>query len=191
MANPNAPKGFKPVGVLGNADNMGALTAYKIPSGYAANIAAGDLVNLAATGYVIAGVAAGRVLGVAAGVSYVDATGIPVTKPNWVSGTVTFAAQDATILVYDDPALIVEGRFNATTLVTQAAVGNAFPIIVGSPDTMGNSTQAVDTTSIALTTLQPLRFLGFVPKPDNDTASVQALGRFLIMNHEFKAVTGV
>lgn len=191
MANPNAPKGFKPIGVLGNTNNMGSLTAYRIQSGYAANIGAGDLVSLAATGYVTTGTASGRTLGVSAGVSDVDFAGVPQVKPNWVSGTVTFAAQDATILVYDDPALVVEGRFSAALLVTNASVGNTFPMLVGAPDIMGNSTQAADTTSVTLTTIQPLRFIGFAPRPDNDPAAVQAVGRFILMNHEYKAITGV
>lgn len=191
MPNPNSPQGFKAVGVLGNPNNMGTLTAYKIPSGYAANIANGDIVNLAATGYVVTGAAAGRVLGVAQGVSYVGTDGVPVVRNNWVSGTATQGARDAEILVADDPNLILEGRFSATTLVTQASVGNTFPIVVGAPNANGNSTQAVDTASVTLTTIQPLRFLGFAPKPDNDTAAVQAIGRFAVMNHEFKAVTGI
>lgn len=191
MANPTQARGFRPVNAQGGALFNGAQTAYKIASGYGSNIGQGDFVKLTATGYVQLAAAADRVLGLNMGVSYVGVDGIPVVRNSWIAGTVTLGGQDATIFVMDDPNVLVEGRFNNAQVVGTAHIGNTFPLVAGTPDTNGYSTEAADCTSVTATSLQTLRLVGFNGGPLNDTTSVNAIGRFQVMNHEYKATTGV
>lgn len=192
MPNINDPAGFKPVKMVGGAAFIGSPTAYKIASGTAATIAAGDVVGLAATGY-IAAITTGQMRGVVAGVEYVGSDGIPVRRPNWVSGTTTLGGQEATIYVYDDPNIIFEARFgNSANVVPQSSVGNTFPSFGNStPDAIGNSQAGVDATTLTTTTNAHWRFLGHSPKPDNDTASAYALGLFCPISHDFRQSTGI
>lgn len=79
--------------------------AYKIATGYAADIGYGDPVALTTNGVLNIGTAGSDIIGVFAGVQYTDATGKPTFSKNWVSGT---AATDITAYVYDDADNVYE-----------------------------------------------------------------------------------
>ncbi len=196
MANPNAPRGFKVVCAAGGAPYNGALNAYRIASGTAGSIFEGDAVQHLATGYVSAAAAGASIRGIARAFFWTGADGVPTTKAYWPGGTVTANAQDAWVLVHDDPDVELEARFGgAATNPQKADVGLLYDLTAGTAGNTatGVSGQAVDIASGA-TTIKQFRFLGFVDRPDNDVAtgsSAYAFGRFVPVNHDLRLQTGI
>jgi hypothetical protein len=190
--NPNTPQGFKPSSYQGGAPFTGGTRAYKIASGYAANIFAGDAVKLLTSGYINVAAAAQAIRGIAAGFSWVGADGVPVFKNYWPSGTVTMAAQDATIYVIDDPNVIFEAVFtNSTSVPATADIGALFDLYAGTGSTgSGVSGFGVDYASLN-TTLKQFRYLGPVTRPDNDLTGAYQRGYFVAVNHDLRLQTGI
>lgn len=195
MPNPAAPRGFKPACGLGGVPWSGALNAYRIASGTAGSIFQGDAVKLLATGYIAAAAAGDSIRGVAAAFRWTGADGVPVTRAYWPGGTTTANAQDVEVLVHDDPDLEVEARFVGAGNPQKADFGQLYDLSAATAGNTatGQSGQGVDYATGA-TTVKQFRFLGFVERPDNDTAtgsSANAFGRFGFVNHDMRLQTGI
>lgn len=134
--------------------------AYKIATGYAANIGYGDLVKLTTDGVLNAAAATEDGIGVFAGVQYTDATGKPTFSKNWITGT---AATDITAWVYDDPNNIYEVQVGATgTAYVQTIIGAQADIVVGTPNSAtGQSTSYLNATPEAAAAQGQFRVIGF------------------------------
>jgi hypothetical protein len=195
MPNVNTPRGFRTVNSVAGAPYSGAIGEYRIASGSANTICQGDAVKLLATGYVDRAGAATAIRGIFVGVRYTQADGTPKFDNKWIGGTVTLGAGDAVALVHDDAGLVVEAKFTgAATNPALADIGQLYDLAdaTGS-STTGLSAQGVDITTAA-TSLKQFRFLGFVARPDNDTASstsAYAAGRFALVNHDYRLQTGI
>ena len=193
MPNPTTNKGgFKPAKMLSGAPYTGGLTAYKIASGYAANIGQGDPVKQVASGYINVAAATDAIRGVFAGVEYVGTDGIPVKANSWKSGTTTLGGQDVTVLVYDDPNLVFEVRaLNSSAAIAQAAVGNTFNSFnLSSVDATGLGGAGID-ASVITGTATVWRLLGLSDKADNDKAAANPLVLVTPALHELKQSAGI
>jgi hypothetical protein len=193
MPNPSAARGFMHVGSVSQQSFNGGLSEYRIASGTANTLTKGDAVRQLSTGY-IDRVTGGTqsIRGFLVGVRYLGVDGLPKFDNKWVGGTVTFGGQDAVALVIDDPTAIVEARFTGATVPGAVAQqGELYQIAdaAGSAVT-GLSAQGVDSTT-ASTSAGQFRFLGYVARPDNDPASVNGIGRFALVLHDFRVQTGV
>jgi hypothetical protein len=76
-----------------------------IASGYASGILQYQPVALNSSGKIVAATTASDFLGSFAGVTYFDASGIPHTQNQWISGTVIQAGQPLWVWVYDGPTM--------------------------------------------------------------------------------------
>lgn len=191
MANPTTSRGFKPVRMQGGAPYSGAVTKYKIASGYATGIAAGDPVKQINTGYINVAGATDTIQGVLVGVQYVGTDGIPVFKPNWVASTTTLGSQDAVALVVDDPNVIFETRMlNNSTAPTIAAIGNTFNSYnITTPTADGASVAGIDASTYTGTSTV-WRLMNFVEKPDNDPTLANPLVHVAPALHQLRINTG-
>ncbi len=192
MSNPATPRGFRHIGSVLPAGMTGQMREYRVASGHASNIFQGDAVSLTAAGTIQAAAAGAAIRGIVQGFRWVATDGTPRVSPFWPANTVTLGGRDAVAMVIDDPNAEVEARFMGATVPTTADIGLLYDLTAataGSTAT-GLSGQGVDSTSGA-TTLKQFRFLGFVERPDNFTALVNAVGRFVPVNHDFRLQTGV
>lgn len=186
MANPNAPFGLRPLrridgGIFGRYGYD-----YTIASGLAQNLAVGDLVARTGTGKNITigvnGVGGAPAVGVFMGCKYKDVKGNVVYSPNWVSGTVTFAAANAQAIVVDDPKVIFLARMSAGFVV--ADPGQFAGIVFTAPNAaLGVSQQTIDSADIT-GTLDNVKILGLHNDGVNAYGSF-ALVEVLIAFHEY------
>jgi hypothetical protein len=197
MPNVNVPTGFKNVKLQSNEPYNGGIASvpsYRIASGYGTSIFAGDVVKMLATGYINLAAPTDQMRGVAIGFKWVDPTGLPKVSSFWPAGTVTKNGADAEIMLYDDPNIIYEGTFgNSSSVPTAADIGNTFASFTsaaGGNQASGLSGMGVDYSTVN-TTAQHWRFVGFVPRPDNDTASAYSRGWFTPALHDFRVNTGI
>jgi len=163
MANLNAANGFTPLRHL----TGGVIRAneYPILSGFAANLASGDLVTLSANGTLIRGTAGGVALGVFYGVEYIATDGSVKFEKVWNTGTVTKDAVNAKAYVYDDPNITYKVQVNGTMVST--AVGALANVTIGTfNSTYGHSTDELDFATLA-TTAKVLRILRLIDYPNN------------------------
>lgn len=137
--------------------------AYKIATGYAADIGYGDPVALTTDGVLNIGTAGSDIIGVFAGVQYTDATGKPTFSKNWVSGT---AATDITAYVYDDADNVYEVQVGSGgSGYVQTAIGAQANFVIASPTaSTGQSTSYLNATLIAAGSQGNFRIIGFGPE---------------------------
>lgn len=192
MANVNAARGFKPVRYVDGRPFNGAVNAYRLNSGYATNLFVGDVVKLLTTGYLAKAAAGDQMRGVVVGFNWVLATGVPQTIRYWAASGVTLASQDVEVLVADDPGLVYEAVFtNSASVPAVADIGATFNLIDnGGSTASGLSGEGIDYTTLN-TTAQQFRFLDFVKRVDNDTASANSRGLFAPALHDLRVNTGI
>lgn len=175
MGSINAPFGLRLTGRLDNG-SLEVFRQYPIASGYAANIAAGDIVALSDGGNsttIIKTTATGdtstdiAMLGVFVGCSYTDPSTGQVTFSNmWPTGTV---ASDALAFVVDDPqALYVVMADEAITNANDIYGKNA-AIVQGAVNTTFKASRvALDASTIGTDANLPLRIIDYVGGPRGD-----------------------
>lgn len=189
MANVNAPRGFKP---MRNSDGRaydGPLGQYILASAYATSIYQGDAVKLV-SGYINKAAATDQIRGIVAGFSWTGLNGVPVFSPYWAASVATFASGDVSVLVYDDPNTQFEAVFtNSTSVPAKGDAGKYFKQFdAGGSTSTGLSGEGIDySTGNTSSSGLVWRFIDFVKRPDNDTASAYSRGVFVPVLHDMRA----
>jgi hypothetical protein len=175
MGSVNAPFGLRVTGRL-DAGSLEVFRQYPIASGYAANIAAGDIVMLTdngtsttitkqtATGDTSADIA---MLGVFVGCSYTDPSTNQLTFSNmWPTSTV---ASDALAFVVDDPQALYVVMADEAITNTLDIYGKNAAIVQGSVNTTFKASRvALDASTIGTDANLPLRIIDYVGGPRGD-----------------------
>jgi hypothetical protein len=185
MANSASFYGLKPVRHL-QGGLIRLSEAFSIASGYGTALAVGDLVAKSGldTNIIVAvnGVAGVKAIGVFAGVKYQDTLGNILYRSIWLAGTVTFNAQDATALVYDDPQIVFKTRASAGLARTD--IGQFAGYTVGTPNTsLGISQGKLDSADIT-GTLDNLKIINLLQTSGN-TFGTNAEVEVLLSFHEY------
>jgi hypothetical protein len=172
MGSVNAPFGLRVTGRL-DAGSLEVFRQYPIASGYAANIAAGDVVQLTdngtsttitkqtATGDTSTDIA---MLGVFVGCSYTDPSTNQLTFSNmWPTGTV---ASDALAFVVDDPQALYVVMADEAITNTLDIYGKNAAIVQGAVNTTFKASRvALDASTIGTDANLPLRIIDYVGGP--------------------------
>lgn len=172
MGSVNAPFGLRVTGRLDNG-SLEVFRQYPIASGYAANIAAGDVVYLVdngtsttiakqtATGDTSADIA---MLGVFVGCSYTDPSTGQITFSNmWPTGTV---ASDALAFVVDDPQALYVVQADEAITNSLDIYGKNAAIVQGTVNTTFKASRvALDASTIGTDANLPLRIIDYVGGP--------------------------
>lgn len=175
MANRNAPFGFKPFKHL-MGGTIRASDRYRIASALASNIGHGSRVVETGTsdadGNPRVDLAAvdGPCTGVFIGCSYRDSRGDQQFSRNWVSGTATYNSEPAVALVIDDPNVTYLAQMSLALVA--ANIGLRADLTAESVNSLGQSTQAVDSSDLAG---DAVKILGVAKIPGN------ALGNYAIV----------
>lgn len=125
MSATSAPRGLKPIGLLGGMPFAGSTREYLIKSGYSTAIFNGDVVGLADTanstddGFLVREAAASEVnpIGVFLGVSYTDPSTGQLTFKQYYPGGI--AASDIKAVVSVNPFTLYEVQANGAIAQTQ------------------------------------------------------------------------
>lgn len=162
------PFGARAVGSLGAKGSFsGVARAYKIASGYATAIFAGDFVKLVAGGGVEkdTGTATLTPMGIVVGFEYTDPTTGQLLQTNyWPASTV---AADAKAFVIDDPYVLF--LMEADGSIAAADVGqNAGVVQTAGSTANGRSKNALDQSTLATTNTLPLRVVDIWDAPGNE-----------------------
>jgi hypothetical protein len=168
----SAPYGLKPINLIGGQVYAGSTRLMSIASGYNTSIYYGDVVKRVANGTVEkdVGTTTATPVGIFLGCTFTN----PVTKQKqfaqyWPAGTV---ASDAQAYVVDDPDVL----FKVASVSTGTTVAFYGPDVVGAnaalvqntgSNTTGDSTIAIDGSSIATTASLPIRIVDLVPDTSN------------------------
>lgn len=172
MGSLNAPFGLRVTGRL-DSGSLEVFRQYPIASGYAANIAAGDIVMLTdngtsttitkqtATGDTSADIA---MLGVFVGCSYTDPSTGWVTYSNmWPTGTV---ASDAVAFVVDDPKALYVVQADEAITNSLDIYGKNAAIVQGTVNTTFKASRvALDASTIGTDANLPLKIIDYVGGP--------------------------
>lgn len=172
MGSLNAPFGLRVTGRL-DAGSLEVFRQYPIASGYAANVAAGDVVYLVdngtsttiakqtATGDTSADIA---MLGVFMGCSYTDPSTGQLTFSNmWPTGTV---ASDALAFVCDDPQALYIVQADESITNSLDIYGKNAAIVQGTVNTTFKASRvALDASTIGTDANLPLRIIDYVGGP--------------------------
>ena len=209
MANTSRINGFKPVKHLNGSPYNGQANIYEVPAGEVVPVFVGDLVVLsdsaatagypavesvcAASSQVATGVVVGAVVGVLN--SKMDPDG-KLTAGSIALDTPVYRAASTKqfILVADSPDLVFETEADAA--VAEASVGLNVGIGASAhtnPLLTGASPQyAYSTTAPSASASRPLRILGIVKKPDNESNAAYNKILVGITTHAYgNAVAGV
>ena len=145
MSTTSAPRGLKPIGILGGMPFAGSTREYLIKSGYSTAIFNGDVVgfaNVASStddGHLVRETAAGEVnpIGVFLGVSYTDPNTSQPTFKQYYPGSIT--ASDIKAVVAVHPHTLYEVQ--ADGAVAQTSLGMTIDLVQTSSGntTTGNS----------------------------------------------------
>jgi hypothetical protein len=168
----SAPYGLKPINLIGGQVYAGSTRLMSIASGYNTSIYYGDVVKRVANGTVEkdVGTTTATPVGIFVGCTFTN----PVTKQKqfaqyWPAGT---AASDAQAYVVDDPDVL----FKVASVSSGTTVAFYGPDVVGAnaalvqnsgSNTTGDSTIAIDGSSIATTASLPIRIVDIVPDTSN------------------------
>ncbi len=193
MANVARLGGFKPVKHLNGSPYNGQMNIYEIVAGDGTAVNVGDLVKadagtatdvyptcirLAASGQVTSGNVLGAVVGFV-----VDPTNLNTPQYRAVS-TKRYA------LVADSPDLIFECVDGGTVPCTLTLIGMNTGVTATAPNTTtGVSPMATGTTAPTTTSTLPLRIVGIVKSPDNESAAASQRLLVMINNHAYANAT--
>ena len=172
MGSLNAPFGLRVTGRL-DSGSLEVFRQYPIASGYAANIAAGDIVLLTdngtsttitkqtATGDTSTDIA---MLGVFVGCSYTDPSTGQITFNNmWPTGTI---AADALAFVVDDPQALYVVQASAAITDAMDIYGKNAAIVQGAVNTTFKASRvALNATTLSNDANLPLRIIDYVGGP--------------------------
>jgi hypothetical protein len=214
MANVSKINGFKPVKHLNGSPYNGQFNIYEIPAGDGTATMIGDLVKGDGTantqsayptcirGGASGEVTSGELLGVIVGIVQSPVgSGTASTagsQPDLNSPLYRAASTKKLVMVADAPDLIFEVQDGGTVPCTWTLIGmnTGFLATAGSTVT-GASGMTTGTTAPTTAATLPLRIMGIVQSPDNESATVsgQAYQKLLVMinTHRYGSVgtTGV
>ncbi|MBJ64743.1 MAG: hypothetical protein CMB55_08135 [Euryarchaeota archaeon] len=156
MSATSAPRGLKPIGLLGGMPFAGSTREYLIKSGYATAIFNGDVVGLADTanstddGFIVREPVASEVnpIGVFLGVSYTDPATGQLTHKQFYPGSI--AASDIKAIVSVNPFTLYEVQ--ADDAIAQTQLGMTADLVqtqTGSTTT-GNSGVQLDASTASV-----------------------------------------
>ena len=199
MANTNGSFGLRPVGKVGQNDNNGGLTEYRIASGNTNKIYQGSPVIPLAAGVIdIVGAAAGGtvgLLGVFWGCEYVSSTtGKKVWSNTW-PGSGADSNYPVKAFVYDDPMQTFVIASDAS-LTSEAAArahvfANAnFSTATTGDDTTGLSAGRLAVSTIATTNTLNLRIMGIQDDPENADFTAAGIPVLVRLNNHFNSPNG-
>lgn len=200
MSTTSAPRGLKPVGLLGGMPFAGSTRSLKIKNNYATAIFNGDVVGLAATtgsddGHIVRETAAGEVnpIGVFLGCSYTDPNSKQKTFQQYYPAST--AADDIMAYVCDATdvlfkvAILSSGTTIGDMAITDIGANVAGVNNAGSTTT-GNSKSGISDTSATTATL-PFRVVGLVEETKNSSGGFTEAYVKWNAGHQFDNTTGI
>jgi hypothetical protein len=169
MSSNAAPFGLRPIGRLDNG-SLEVFRQYPIASGYAANIAMGDIVQLVDGGSATTiqkqsgtgdATTAIDMVGVFVGCSYTDPnTNQVVYSQLWPTGTV---ASDAMAFVVDDPNVLFTIQADGAPSNTGDVYGKNALLVQTAPNTsLKISRVSLDISTLATTATYPIRVIDYL-----------------------------
>ena len=169
MSSNAAPFGLRPIGRLDNG-SLEVFRQYPIASGYAANIAMGDIVQLVDGGTATTiqkqsgtgdATTAIDMVGVFVGCSYTDPnTNQVVYSQLWPTGTV---ASDAMAFVVDDPNVLFTIQANGAPSNTGDVYGKNALLVQTAPNTsLKISRVSLNVSTLATTATYPIRVIDYL-----------------------------
>jgi hypothetical protein len=169
MSSNAAPFGLRPIGRLDNG-SLEVFRQYPIASGYAANIAMGDIVQLVDGGSATTiqkqsgtgdATTAIDMVGVFVGCSYTDPnTNQVVYSQLWPTGTV---ASDAMAFVVDDPSVLFTIQADGAPSNTGDVYGKNALLVQTAPNTsLKISRVSLDISTLATTATYPIRVIDYL-----------------------------
>lgn len=169
MSSTAAPFGLRPIGRLDNG-SLEVFRQYPIASGYAANIAMGDVVQLVDGGTATTiekqsgtgdDTTAIDIVGIFVGCSYTDPnTNQVVYSQLWPTGTV---ASDAMAFVVDDPSVLFAIQADGAPTNTGDIYGKNTLLVQTAPNTsLKISRVALDISEISTDAQNPIRIIDYL-----------------------------
>ena len=199
MANTNGSFGLRPVGKVGQNDNNGGLTEYRIASGNTNKIYQGSPVIPLAAGVIdIVGAAAGGtvgLLGVLWGCEYVSSTtGKKVWSNTW-PGSGADSNYPVKAFVYDDPMQTFVIASDATLTDEDTARAHVFANANFSTATTGDDTTGLSAGRLAVSTIATtntlnLRIMGIQDDPENADFAAAGIPVLVRLNNHFNSPNG-
>jgi hypothetical protein len=190
----SGPYGLVPVKLVSGTPFAGVTRQYKIASGYATSIFAGDAVKLVTGGTVERDTfdAAMTPIGVFMGCSYTDATLGKVFRQYFPAST---AASDIMAYVVDATDVLFKAAVvSSGTTIGDLALTDIGANVAGVDNTgdsvSGNSRCAISDTSAVTNTL-PFRIVGLVEETKNATGGYTEAYVKWNAGHQFNNTTGV
>jgi len=190
----SGPYGLVPVKLVSGTPFAGVTRQYKIASGYATSIFAGDAVKLVTGGTVERDTfdAAMTPIGVFMGCSYTDATLGKVFRQYFPAST---AADDIMAYVVDATDVLFKAAVvSSGTTIGDLALTDLGANVAGVDNTgdtaSGNSRCAISDTSATTDTL-PFRIVGLVEETKNATGGYTEAYVKWNAGHQFNNLTGV
>ncbi len=193
MANVARLGGFKPVKHLNGSPYNGQVNIYEIVAGDNTAVNVGDLmkvdagtatdvyptaIRLAASGQVTSGNVVGAVVG------------FVVDPANLNTPQYRAASTKRYALIADSPDLIFECADGGTVPCTLTLIGNNTGVTCTAPNTTtGVSPMATGTTAPTTASTLPLRIMGIVKSPDNESAAASQRLLVMINNHAWANAT--
>jgi hypothetical protein len=168
MSSVAAPFGLRPIGRL-DSGSLEPFRQYPIASGYAANIAFGDVVQLVDQGDEITiqrmtdgedGDTAVLFVGIFVGCEYTDPTSGQLRQDSlWPTGTV---ASDAVAYVVADPNVLFEIQADGSIANPREVYGRNAPIVNTAPNTTFKQSRiALDISAIGTTNTDMLKIVDY------------------------------
>lgn len=170
MANPDIPRGLRPVGYVGGSSYNGAATLYSVAAGDGTRIGIGDPVTTAGvgTGQTINGVTTIDVVRAATG-DVITGVVVGVVPTTSTSTIYRAASTQRQLWIADDPNLLFEiQEVSGGTALTANDIGlNADFVVADCSTTTGYSNVELNNATEAGTNTLDLKIVGFVNAPNN------------------------
>ena len=200
MANVNrAGMGARPVKHLNGSPYNGQFNLYEIPAGDSTNTAVGDFVKVDATAGTerfptcIRSGASGQNTNAAAAPLYGVIVGFKVDPTNLNTPQYRALSTKRIAMVADSPDLIFEIQDGGTVPCTWTLIGmNTGITQTAVTAATGASNMTTGTTAPAADVTLPLKVVGIVDSPDNESPTVagQAYQKLLVMINQHALATG-
>lgn len=181
MASVSRINGFRPVKSITGAPYNGGANVYFMPASDNTVVMVGDAVALLGDARAATGVptvtrlasATGIPLGIVVGILFTGVGDLTNMPPVNDLNTPVYrrASTDRYLLVADDPGLIYEVQYAATsvaaaTITANVGLNGQFTLTAGNTST-GSSGMQLDSAGLATTATLPLKIVGFPNRPDN------------------------
>lgn len=195
MSSTAYPFGMVPTRQLAQGYNTQGFTHFDIEDGEATSIFYGDVVELLTTGYIEkdVGTTALTPQGVFVGCSFVNSMGYFTPAQAWPGGTttgITTGAGRPMGMVVNDPNAVF--MIQGSGPVPSTALGaNAGLVQTAGTAAIGKSRNALDVSTIAVTSTLPLRIVGLVEMPDNAWGDAFTIVLVKFTNHQLTTLAGI